>query len=144
MSDSHGHDAWHQHSTGEGAPQHEHGAHMTVKALGMTFIVMTVGVIVTILLLVWFFNTTVSKYKAMQTEGTSMMEPAFNAKLAARKQLGEFGWIDRDAKTVHIPVESAMQRVLADYANNQRTSTPHAETTTPMITTEPDAAHAEG
>ena len=55
MSDAHGHDAWHQHSTAEGMPQHEHGAHASAKALGLTFITMVVGVIVVILILVPIF-----------------------------------------------------------------------------------------
>lgn len=115
MSADHAHDNWHQHSAEEGAPQHEHGSHMTVKALGMTFIIMTVGVILTILILVAFFNSYVGKYKAGKTEGTGMMEPAFNAKLAAREKLNSYGWVDRDTRTVHIPLDQAMQRVMAEY-----------------------------
>ena len=115
MSADHAHDQWHQHSAAEGAPQHEHGSHMTVKALGITFIGMTLGVILTILVLVIYFNSYVGKYKAEKTEGTSMMEPAFNAKLAAREKLGTYGWVDRDARTVHTPMDQAVQRVLTEY-----------------------------
>lgn len=118
MSAGHGHDAWHQHTTAEGAPQHEHGAHASAKALGLTFIVMVVGVIATILILVAYFKSFVSQYKAERQEGTAMMAPTFEAKLAARNRLGSYGWVDRDAGTVHIPLDAAMQRVLSDYQKN--------------------------
>src|SRR5512138_1406208 len=104
MSDAHGHDAWHQHSAAEGVPQHEHGAHASAKALGLTFIIMVFGVIGVILVLMAYFNSYVSDYKAEQQETTTMMRPAFEAKVAARKQLDEFAWVDADAGTVRIPL----------------------------------------
>lgn len=115
MSADHAHDNWHQHSAAEGAPQHEHGSQMTVKALGLTFVAMTLGTILVILVLVLYFNSYVGKYKAQKTEGTAMMEPAFNAKLAAQEKLNSYGWVDRDARTVHIPLDQATQRVMAEY-----------------------------
>ncbi|MFK7884277.1 MAG: hypothetical protein AB8F26_08880 [Phycisphaerales bacterium] len=111
------HDDWHQHTAAEGMPQEEHGSQASVKALGMTFIVMTVGVIVTILLLVVYFKSYVGTYKAKVQEGTAIMQPAFEAKLAAQSKLESFGWIDRDARTVHIPIDQAMQSVINDYQN---------------------------
>lgn len=111
------HDDWHQHTAAEGMPQEEHAAQASVKALGMTFIVMTVGVIVTILLLVVYFKSYVGTYKAKVQEGTAIMQPAFEAKLAAQSKLESFGWIDRDARTVHIPIDQAMQSVINDYQN---------------------------
>src|SRR5690606_28194427 len=110
MSEAHGHDAWHQHTAAEGVPQHEHGAHTSAKALGLTFIIMVFGVIAVILVLVLYFNSYVSGYKARQQETTAMMEPAFNAKIAARKQLEEFGWADANAGTVRIPLDRAIDK----------------------------------
>jgi Tfp pilus assembly protein PilE len=118
MSDAHGHDAWHQHTAAEGMPQHEHGAHASAKALGLTFIVMVVGVILVILVLIAYFNSYVSGFKARQQEGTAVMAPAFNEKLAARERLNSHGWIDRDAGTVHIPVPQAIDAVVNEYRQN--------------------------
>lgn len=115
MSAGHGHDNWHQHTAAEGVAQHAHGAQASAKALGITFLVMVFGVIATILVLIAYFNTAFSTYKASQTEGTAIMKPAFEAKLAAREQLDSYGWVDRDARTVRVPVSSAMQKVIADY-----------------------------
>lgn len=116
MSDAHGHDAWHQHTAAEGMPQHEHGAHTSAKALGLTFIVMVVGVIAVILVLIAYFNSYVSTFKAERQEGTAIMRPAFEAKLAARRHLDEFGWVNRDAGTVHIPLNQAIDRVVGEYS----------------------------
>lgn len=115
MSNAHGHDAWHQHTAAEGTPQTEHGSHASAKALGLTFIIMVVGVIAVILVLIAYFNSYVSKYKAERQEGVSTMRPAFEAKLAARQRLNEFGWIDREAGTVHIPLNNAIDKVVAEY-----------------------------
>jgi hypothetical protein len=117
MSDAHGHDAWHQHTAAEGMPQSEHGAHASAKALGLTFITMVVGVIVVILILIAYFNSYMSSTRARMQEGTAMMAPAFNDKLAARSKLGSFGWVDQSAGTVHIPLPNAIDRVVEDYRN---------------------------
>lgn len=117
MSDTQGHDQWHHHTAAEGVPQVEHGSHASSKALGLTFIAMVVGVIAIILILIVYFNTYVSAFKSQQLEGTVLMVPAYNAKLAAREHLGSHGWIDRQAGFVHIPVEDAMRKVIADYQN---------------------------
>jgi hypothetical protein len=130
MSDAHGHDAWHQHSTAEGMPQHEHGAHASAKALGLTFITMVVGVIVVILILIAYFNSYVSSTKARLQEGTAMMAPAFNAKVAARSQLESFGWVDQSAGTVRVPLPNAIDRVVDEYRSTGASSrtNPNQET----------------
>lgn len=118
MSDSQAHDAWHQHTKDEGKPQEEHGSHASAKALGMTFIIMVVGVIVVILVLIAYFNSFVSRYKAERQEGTTVMAPAYNARLAAQRHLDSFGWVDRDAGTAHIPLPNAIDRVVQEYRSN--------------------------
>ena len=47
-----GHDNWHQHTAAEGMPQDEHGSQASAKALGLTFIFMVLGVIISIALTV--------------------------------------------------------------------------------------------
>lgn len=118
MSDGQAHDAWHQHTTAEGRPQEEHGAHATTKALGLTFIIMVFGVIAVILVLVIYFNSFVSRFSAERQEGTAMMAPAYNAKLAAQRHLDSFGWVDQQAGTAHIPLPNAIDRVVEEYRTN--------------------------
>jgi len=116
MSADHAHDDWHQHTTAEGAPQEEHGSHASAKAMGLTLIAMVVGVVLTILILVAYFKSYVGNHKADVQEGTvGIMTPAFDAKLAARETLSSYSWIDREAKTVRVPIDSAMQSVMAEY-----------------------------
>lgn len=115
MSDAQGHNAWHQHTAAEGKPQVEHGSHASAKALGLTFITMVVGVIVVILILVAYFNSYMSSARVRMQEGTAMMVPAFNAKIAAHEKLGSFGWIDQAGGTVHIPVPNAIDAVVEQY-----------------------------
>ncbi len=115
MSSGHGHDAWHHHTTAEGAPQPEHGAHASARALGLTFIVMVLGVIFVILVLVAYFNSYVSSFRAERQEGTTAMRPAFEDKVAAHRRLGEFGWVDQASGTVHIPLDHAIDRVVDQY-----------------------------
>jgi hypothetical protein len=118
MSDGQAHDAWHQHTTEEGRPQEEHGAYATTKALGITFIIMVFGVIAVILVLIIYFNSFVSRFSAERQEGTAMMAPAYNDRLAAQRHLDSFGWLDRDAGTAHIPLPNAIDRVVEEYRNN--------------------------
>lgn len=127
MSDAHGHDNWHQHSAAEGMPQHEHGSHTSTKALGLTFIIMVVGVIATILVLIAYFNSYVSTFRAERQEGTAMMRPAFEAKVAAKQRLEEFGWVDREAGTVHIPLNNAIDRVVNEYGQRRGQATEQSE-----------------
>ena len=120
MSAGHAHDDWHQHTAAEGAPQEEHGAQASAKAMGLTLIAMVVGVVLTILVLVAYFKSYVGNFKAQKQEGTTgIMTPAFEGKLAAREKLSSYQWIDRDAKTVRVPIDAAMQTVLAEYKANQ-------------------------
>jgi Tfp pilus assembly protein PilE len=127
MSDAHGHDAWHQHTAAEGMPQHEHASHTSTKALGLTFIIMVVGVIATILVLIAYFNSYVSTFKAERQEGTAAMKPAFEAKVAARQRLEEFGWVDREAGTVHIPLNNAIDKVVNEYGQRRSQATEQTE-----------------
>ena len=73
----------------------------------------------TILVLIAYFNSYVSGFKAERREGTALMKPAFEAKVAAKQRLEEFGWIDREAGTVHIPLNNAIDKVVNEYGQRQ-------------------------
>lgn len=120
MSADHAHDDWHEHTAAEGMPQEEHGSQASAKAMGLTLVAMVVGVVLTILILVAYFKSYVGNHKAKVQEGTvGIMTPAFEGKLAAKEKLSSYAWIDRDARTVRVPVDAAMQRVLAEYEAQQ-------------------------
>ena len=100
-----GHDQWHQHSTEEGAPQQEHAAQASAKALGLTFIGMTLGVLFVIIVLVVYFQNYMSNYKAMVNENTEAAAATWNEKQEV------FAKVDATA-------EAAIDAVVADYASN--------------------------
>lgn len=113
----HGHDAWHQHTAAEGVPQHEHGSQTNAKALGLVFLVMVFGTVAVIAVLIVYFNTTSDRFRSRLQEGSALMAPTWNAKVAARERLEGFGWVDQEAGTAHTPVSAAMDRVIEDYRN---------------------------
>ncbi len=71
------HDQWHRHTDEEGRPMHEHGAHTSAKALGFTFIAMTLGVLLVIIVLKVYFDSYISSYKAKIDENTSGAKAAW-------------------------------------------------------------------
>jgi hypothetical protein len=111
------HDAWHQHTAAEGVPQREHGSQTNTKALGLTFLVMVFGTVAVIAILIVYFNTTADRFKARSQEGTAMMQPTWEAKIAARERLERFGWVDEETGIVHTPVSTAIDRVVEQYRN---------------------------
>jgi hypothetical protein len=111
------HDAWHRHTADEGRPQHEHAAHVNATGLGLTLLGIVFGVVFVILVLVAYFNSYTTTYKAQKLEGVPATRAEYaSARSAAEQRLRETGWIDRAAGTVHLPVEDAMSRVVAEYA----------------------------
>ncbi len=100
-----GHDHWHQHSADEGVPQEEHAAQASTKALGLTFIGMTLGVLIVIGVLVVYFQNYMSNYRSIineNTEGAAAASAYRDAELASIKE----------------PVEGAIEAVIAEYASN--------------------------
>ena len=104
-ADEHGQDTWHQHTTEEGVPMEEHGAQASAKAMGLTIIAMTLGVLLVIIVLVVYFKNYMSNYDAMINETTT-----------AAAQSTEY----RHTKlaSMEAPVNAAMEVVIAEYASN--------------------------
>jgi hypothetical protein len=100
-----GHDDWHQHDASEGAPQQEHAAQASAKAMGLTIIGMTLGVLAVIFILVIYFQNYMSGYKAMINENT---EGAAAASVYRESELAK----------IKEPVEGAIEAVIAEYASN--------------------------
>lgn len=104
-ADENGHDQWHQHTAAEGAPQEEHAAQASAKALGLTFIGMTLGVLFVIIVLVVYFQNYMSNYRTMINENT---------------EAAAISWIEKQEVLSKIdePIDAAMEAVIAEYASN--------------------------
>jgi len=100
-----GHDNWHQHTTAEGAPQEEHGAQASAKALGLTFIFMVLGVLFVIIVLKVYFDSYMSSYRAKIDQNTTA---------AAETWEWKQGIFDDMAPVVSI----ATEQVIAEYASS--------------------------
>lgn len=100
-----GHDHWHQHSNAEGMPQEEHGAQASAKALGLTFIAMTLGVLLVIIVLKVYFDSYMSSYRAKIEENTTAAAETWE-------------WRQDKLNAMAPAVAAATERVIADYAQN--------------------------
>lgn len=130
-SETHGQsDAWHRHS-GDDVPQTEHAAHVSSKALGLTLLGIVFGVAAVIIILIIYFNSYQSRYKAMRQEGTTSAIEAINAKTDALAHLSGYGWIDREGGVAFVPVNDAVDLVLVEYQEMQAM----AETTSDLAAT---------
>lgn len=113
---AHANDPYHEHTAAEGAPQHEHGSHVSTKALGITLIVMILGVLIVIVGLVIYFDSYMSKYRAQTSETDTLSAATWNEKQEVLAGLNEYAWID--AETVRVPLEVATDKVLSEYGSN--------------------------
>ena len=104
-ADEHGHDNWHQHTAEEGAPQLAHGAQASAKAMGVTIIVMTLGVLFVIIVLVVYFRNYMSNYKSMINETTTAAQVAWEEKQETFAMIEE-------------PIDRAIDTVISEYAQN--------------------------
>ena len=100
-----GHDQWHQHSSDEGMPQTEHAAAASPKALGLTFIAMTLGVLFVIIVLKVYFDSYMSSYKSKINEHTQAAQVTWEAK-------------QEILSTMAPHVALATQSVIEDYDQN--------------------------
>lgn len=108
-------DDWFRHSTGEGAPQHEHGAHASARALAITFIAMVLGVTFTIIVLVAYFNSYNSRFKMKVQETTTLGDAARQMRSKALGEINQYRWVDHN--NVQIPIDEAMKSVVAERGN---------------------------
>ncbi len=112
---AHGHDDWFRHASDEAAPQAEHAGHVSTKALGVTLLIIVFGVLFVILLLSAYFSSYTTQLKAEKQEGVGSAQEYMSYRSSMQRRLEGTGWIDRDAGTLHIPLERAMSMVVEDY-----------------------------
>lgn len=108
-------DAFHDHSN-DPAPQEAHTATASPKALGITLILMVLGVLAVIFILVAYFDSFMSNYYAEINETSAISGPTWEAKQAKLAEMSTYGWVD--AETAHQPIDLAIDQVIAEYASN--------------------------
>ena len=108
-------DAFHDHSNDQ-APQEPHAEVASPKALGITLILMVLGVIAVILILVAYFDNFMSNYRAEINETSAISEPTWQAKQASLATLNSYGWVNNT--TAHQPLDIAIDQVITEYASN--------------------------
>jgi len=111
-------DQWHSHEAAEGTPQSEHGAQakpLFLAGILMAMVVFTLGLTI---LVVVYFNSYVTKIKALKMETTTEYTTFAAVKaetLGAGGRLNTFGIVDTNEQIVHIPIAIAMDKVVAEY-----------------------------
>lgn len=109
-------DAWHRHSSEEGMPQEEHGSTVNPTALSIVFVAMVFGIVFVLLILTAYFNNYTYTFKARQVEGVPVSRQVYETENEfAQLKLSTYGWIDRNAGSVHVPLDTAYQTVIAQY-----------------------------
>lgn len=114
-------DAWHRHVHAEGSPQVEHGAKAEPLLLGGVIAVMVVIFLVTCLVLVMYFNKTMTESRHRLLETTELADGpdgSFARRENALAGAEQFHWVDRETGVVTIPLSQAMAAVVADYQSN--------------------------
>lgn len=157
-----GHDDWFRHSADEAMPQQEHASHVNTTAIGLTLLSVVFGVLFTVVLLSMYFVNYANTRKSQMNEGTASALPYITYRDKSNDELSVLGWVDRAAGTVNVPLDSAMDAVIAEYAapgmradaewqgpaSGEKTTTnaalgtsPHAMTTGQGADTLPAGAH---
>jgi flagellar basal body-associated protein FliL len=115
-------DAWHHHTPEEGLPQHEHAAIVNAGALLKWFIGITVVLVVVILALCMYFFRYSTQMRALYVENQELAKQAMTDIAKAEAQLGTDGKpfaytaLNKQTRTVQIPIEQAMKQTVARYA----------------------------
>jgi hypothetical protein len=115
----HGHaDAWHHHDSTEGAPQHEHAG--TIKIFGIIkwFVIMVVGLVITVGILVVYFDhvKTQEWARKVETTGFSKEYNAYRASSDAQVAPAGYELVDPEKGLARAPIDVVMRRVQDQYA----------------------------
>ena len=120
-------DSWHHHEAAEGMPQHEHAGVADPVAIARWFTGILIAVVGLIIVLSVYFvkYTTKMRHERIETFGWISKEAAA-ARAQAEGQLGMAGappayeWADPAAGRVQIPIDQAMNEVVAKYAAKKK------------------------
>jgi cytoskeletal protein RodZ len=133
-------DSWHHHTSAEGRPQHEHASVANPHVLFHWFFLIVVsGVVVIVALFMYFgkmYNTTrqerVETLQFYQDNAWPKVRDS-EAALGTDRPLSQFTYhaADKQAHTVQLPIEEAMNRVVQRYRPGTSAQGPQAGTTQP-------------
>ena len=121
MSGHHDED-WFRHSEDEGLPQDEHAAHVSAGALGVTFLVITFGVVGLVLILSMYFVSYTREIKTTRLEGTQSAAQYRGYRSGAETRLNNASWVDRESGVVRVPLDRAMDLVIGEYEGRSTAS----------------------
>lgn len=120
-ADGHDHHAdWHSHVGDEGA-QAEHTAIASPGQILKWFIAIVLSVVVVVVLLVLYFNRSLTQERYQKVQGTSVQDTitadytSLKATTLSKLEAG-YSWADPAAGTVQIPLAQARERVMKQYA----------------------------
>lgn len=109
-------DEWHSHTPAEGAPQAEHGARANPAILAIVTVGFVVTVGLTVLLSTLYFFSYMTHERQLKKETTVLSEEYRAYRAQTEASLAGYGWADPAAGTVRIPIGTAIDQVVADYA----------------------------
>lgn len=109
-------DAWHHHDpTLEGLPAREHTAMISAAVVTKWTLALTVLVVIFIVGVLMFFSHEMTRLYN-ERQDVDLSSSARAAREQARAELGSYGWADTAAGRVRVPMDLALERVVAAYA----------------------------
>lgn len=109
-------DAWHRHTSDEGAPQAEHAANVNTLILGGVFAAIIVFIVAAITASIVYFNRHVTGLRRAQVESTVLSAEALAYRDGAEAAQRAYTWADAARGVVQLPTDVAAQRVIDRYA----------------------------
>lgn len=99
-------------------PQAEHAAQVSPVALAVVFVGMTVSVVaLTVIVAVFFQHHIVT----LRRERVEIVAPIADIQLEyrqeANRELATYGWVNKEARTVRVPIESVYDTIVQEYAS---------------------------
>jgi len=117
-------DQWHRHGAEEGHAQKEHAAKANPALLGVVLGVVVAATLGLVVLVVLYFGRATTDLRRERIETTALSAEANSYRAQAKANLDrpidEDSWVDREAGTVRVPIEMAMDRVVERYAQRRR------------------------
>jgi hypothetical protein len=113
-------DEWHLHSAAEGPAQEEHGSTVNTMLLAFAFIgtVLSIGLVV--VLTYMYFSAYMNQLRRTRIETTTLAADYLQYRADSDRALHDYVWLDEDRTIVSLPIGVAMERVLENYAREQR------------------------
>ncbi|MBM4109518.1 MAG: hypothetical protein FJ255_12045 [Phycisphaerae bacterium] len=107
-------DAWHLHTADEGQAQPEHARIADPRLITIAFILLVASLVVVVGLLIVYFNSYATKELARKTERLDTAQhSAYRG--GAELELRTAGPLDPETKSVRLPIDRAIDRVVRSY-----------------------------